>query len=275
MSKPLVQFSILAMIFFGTWFLLSRIDFITFFKVEELTRDNEQKLGALILDTVKKGHPELESDSVRDCVENIKQRLCAANGIEDSSITIHILRMEDVNAFALPGRHIIVYTGLLSYCNSPEELSGVLAHEIGHIENRDVMKKLLNEVGLSMLMTIAGGGSGREITREVVKLLSSTAFDREQEARADLYAVRMMAKADIDPEHLANFLFRLSQEKNNIPKYLEWLSTHPNSQDRSSEILKLRKQETFHPKPLASGDRWAAVEKIVRSANNATHQQPE
>src|ERR1041385_7668330 len=65
MSKPLVQFSILAMIFFGTWFLLSRIDFITFFKVEELTRDNEQKLGALILDTVKKGHPELESDSVR------------------------------------------------------------------------------------------------------------------------------------------------------------------------------------------------------------------
>src|ERR1051325_4657616 len=107
MSKPLVQFSILAMIFFGTWFLLSRIDFVRSFNIEELTHENEQKLGGLILDAVKRGHPELDSGSLRDCLENIKQRLCVPNGIEDSSIRIHILKQEDVNAFALPGRHLV------------------------------------------------------------------------------------------------------------------------------------------------------------------------
>jgi len=126
-----------------------------------------------------------------------------------------------------------------------------------------VMKKLVKEVGLSMLLTIAGGESSGEIGRQVVKLLSSSAFDREQEGEADRSAVHMMAKADIDPENLANFLFRLSQEKKIIPRNLEWLSTHPNSQDRSAEILKLMKQETYHPRPVMNSNTWDGVREIV------------
>jgi predicted Zn-dependent protease len=168
-----------------------------------------------------------------------------------------------VNAFALPDKHLVVYSGLIRYCKSAEELSGVLAHEISHMEQHHVMKKLVKEVGLSMLTTIAGGESSGEIMRQTIKLLSSTAFDREQEREADISAVHMMAKADIDPESFANFLFRLSQEKDDIPKHFEWLSTHPNSQDRSAEILQLRKQETYHSCPITDNDRWARMKEIV------------
>jgi predicted Zn-dependent protease len=160
-----------------------------------------------------------------------------------------------------------VYTGLIHYGNSAEEISGVLAHEIAHMKLGHVMKKLIKEVGFSILATIAGGESGGEIMRETVRLLSSTAFDREQETEADLSAVHMMAKANIDPEALANFLFRLSQEKNDIPKHFEWLSTHPNSRDRSAEILKLRKRETYHPTPITVGVPWGTIRRMIERSH--------
>jgi predicted Zn-dependent protease len=263
MIKALVHFIVLVGLFFGTWFLLGQINFVELFDVEQLTRDNEHRLGELILDTIKKGNDKLESDSVQTFLNNIKQRLCNANSIKDSSITLHILIQDDVNAFALPDRNLVVYTGLIQYCDSAEELSGVLAHEIAHMEQHHVMKKLVKEVGLSMLRTIAGGESGGEIMRETVKLLSSTAFDREQEEEADIMAVHLMAKADIDPKYFANFLFRLSQEKDNIPKHFEWLSTHPNSQDRSAEILQLRKQEIYHHRAIADNARWARMKEYA------------
>jgi predicted Zn-dependent protease len=266
MRKALAHFIVLAALFFGCWFLLSSIDFVKHFNVEQLTGENEHKLGTLILDAAKQGRDEVESDSVQTFVDSIIKKLCKANSINDSTITLHILIKDDVNAFALPDRHLVLYTGLLTYCNSPEELSGVLAHEIAHMEHGHVMKKLMKEVGLSMLMTIAGGDAGGTIGREMVKLLSSTAFDREQEREADISAVHMMAKADIDPKHLANFLFRLSQEKNTLPKHFEWISTHPNSQDRASEILKQCKEETYHTIPIADSTQWAAMRKIVNES---------
>ena len=71
----------------------------------------------------------------------------------------------------------------------------------------------------------------------------------------------MMAKANIDPQYFANMLFRLSQEKDNMPKHFEWLSTHPNSQDRAAEILKLRKQVTFQPRQIADSTYWDEIKR--------------
>ena len=263
MKQTVVHFFVLAALFFGLWFAFSKINFVDLFHVEQLTRENEHRLGELILDAVKRGQRELESDSVQTFLDSLKHQLCAANSINDSSITLHIFIQDDVNAFALPNRHLVVYTGLIRYCKSAEELSGVLAHEISHMECHHVMKKLAKEVGLSMLTSIAGGQSSGEIMRETVKLLSSTAFDREQEQEADASAVRMMAKTGIDAEPFANFLFRLSQEKEDIPKHFEWLSTHPNSQDRSANILQLRQQETYHSKIKTDVERWKRIKKYV------------
>ena len=96
--------------------------------------------------------------------------------------------------------------------------------------------------------------------REAAKMLSSTAFDREQESEADRSAVQYLAKAGIDPEELATFLFRLSGEKFDIPKRFELLSTHPNSSDRAAEIEKLRKNEEIHPRPIVTRGEWNLVQ---------------
>jgi beta-barrel assembly-enhancing protease len=265
MRKTFFHFSLLVLSFFGIWFLLSRVHFISIFKVEELTRENEHRLGEIILDAVKKNSTIIADDSINRFVGGIKKRLCDANGIADSSITIHIVVDNDVNAFALPDRHLIINTGLIEYCASADELSGVIAHEIGHMELHHVMKKMVKEVGVTMIASIAGGESGSEIVRLAIKQLSSTAFDREQEREADAAAVTYMAKANIDPRCSANFLFRLSGEKFDIPKRFELLSTHPNSADRAAEILTLRKKEMFTSLPITNSTSWTAFQKFVQS----------
>ncbi|HLF14742.1 MAG TPA: M48 family metallopeptidase [Bacteroidota bacterium] len=264
--KAFPQFVLFVSVFFSTWFLLNRVDFMDAFDIEEFSRENERKLGDLIVETITSGHPELEADSVRGMTSEILSRLCSANDIADTTIRLTIISNGDVNAFALPDRRLVVHSGLIAYCKTPEELAGVIGHELAHIEHRDVMQKLVKEVGLSMLMTIAGGGSGGEILKQTARTLSSTAFDREQESEADTAAVRYMAAAGIDPEHLANFLYRLSQEKRDVPKSLAWLSTHPNSSDRAAEIVKLKSAARFTVEPIADSLAWASYRRIVKGA---------
>jgi len=267
MPRIAAQFLVLVLLFFGVWFLLNRFDYLKLFRVDELTKEAEHNLGELILDELQKGNDELSADTVCHVVARIKERLCVANGIVDSSITLHIIVKDEVNAIALPDRHLVVYTGMIGYCKTPEELSGVLAHEIGHIEHGHVMKRLRKEVGLSMLTTLAGGDAGSEIARETARYLSSTAFDRQMESDADAAAVHMMAKAGIDPQSFADVIFRLSREKSDIPKRLEWISTHPNTADRCAEILRLRKQETVQARPIVSDASWSSAKKSSRRSS--------
>jgi beta-barrel assembly-enhancing protease len=266
MRKAILHFVILSCAFFGMWIALSRIDFLTKLKIPQITKESERRITDFILESMRRANNELEADKASALAENIKRRICRANGIAENSITLHILIKHEVNAFALPGRHLVVNTGLIRYCLNPEELSGVIAHEIAHIERNHVMKKLGKEVGLSMLTSMAGGEAGGEIGRQMLKLLSSTAFDRGQEREADLAAVHMMAKADIDPEHLANLLFRLTHGKKDIAISLEWINTHPNAQDRSAEILKLRKKEALIARPIIDQGEWTTYQSRVEAA---------
>ncbi len=264
MQKAFTHFLLLSFSFFGTWFSLSLIDYRGIFEIEEFTKENERKLGELILDAVSKSNKTITRTNVTRVTTEIKDRICEANGIVDSTITIHIIAVDDVNAFALPGRNLVIFTGLIRYCRTPEELAGVMAHEIAHIEHQHVKEKMMKEVGLAMLTALSGGDSGGEIVRQTVKILSSTAFDRDQESEADEYGVRYLAHAGIDPQHSANFLFRLSGEKNDISKHFQWLSTHPNSSDRAANILTLRKQETFTARSIMDSSAWKSYQTIVK-----------
>ncbi|MDP1677838.1 MAG: M48 family metallopeptidase [Bacteroidota bacterium] len=264
MKKVFTHALFLSVSFFGMWYLLGLIDFRSIFEIEELTKENEQKLGTLILDAVAKSNKIITQDSIIAVVEGMKKRICVTNGISDSTITVHIATVNDVNAFALPGRHLVIYSGLIEYCKSSEELAGVIAHEIAHMEHDHVMKKMVKEVGLAMVISLSGGESGGEIVRQTVKLLSSTAFDREQESEADASGVHYLAKADIDPQASADFLFRLSHEKESISNQFELLNTHPNSADRAAEIIKLRKIETFTSRPISDSTSWKKFQESVR-----------
>jgi len=259
MNKFLLQLSISLLIFLSVWFLLSRIDFTGNINFKRIGKSTEKKLGNLTLRAIKKNDREIESDSVLLLLNDIKKKICVSNNFDPENIKVHVLCNKVINAFSLPDNHLVVYTGLINYCKNPEELAAVMAHEIGHIENKHVMKKLTEEIGLTVLVTLSGAGSNPGIIQHIVKLLTSTAFDRSKEREADAAAVHYLAKTNIDPEHFADFLLRLSNEKSDIPLKLEWVSTHPNSKERADEILRLRKQESYNPVPIFSNDTWESL----------------
>jgi beta-barrel assembly-enhancing protease len=250
MMKAFFQFLLLLGAFFATWFLLSRINFTDRMEINEFSKDKEKKLGELLLESIKRQHDEIRHDSINIVVNDIMSRICEANKIKKGSMKVYVIENSEVNAFALPGDNLVILTGLIKYCKTPEELAGVMAHEISHIQKDHVMKKLVKEVGIAMLFVIVGGNSSFEIISEVLKTVSSRAFDREQETEADLHAVKLLSKAKIDPRGLSDFLFRLSQESEDMPEEFVIISTHPGSADRSVAILNDIKNLKEKPQPL-------------------------
>jgi beta-barrel assembly-enhancing protease len=263
MEKILIQFAVLVISFFGLWFLLSRIDFVNRDQVEKFAAESEQKLGEVILESITLTSEEVNNKKLKALLDSIKTRLCEGKKLDCSKIKLHLVRNSEVNAFALPDDHLVVFTGLLEYADNAEEVAGVMAHEIGHIEKNHVMKKLTKDIGLSMLFSIAGGEAGGKIARETAKMLSSTAFDRDKEAEADAFAVEVLAAANIDPQHLSDFFFRLAR-KHDLPDELVWISTHPDTDERAEKIINMKKGYTVKPEPIIHTD-WKEIQRLVSS----------
>jgi len=259
MKKIVLHFFTLVFVFFATWFGLSRINYTGEGGVVGLTEKNEEKLGEVFMDVIIKTEKEIKGDSINIIVESITEKICKENKIVFDKKKIHVVDNGDVNAFTLPGRHMVVFTGLIQYCKTPEELAGVISHELSHMEKGHILKKLSKEVGLSILFAITGGTGSFEIIREVLKTISSTAFDREQETEADMHAVQLMSKSGFDPEHLANFLFRLSREGSDMPDEMILLSTHPGSAERAASILTERKKHNIQKNKGLKFTNWDEI----------------
>jgi len=206
-------------------------------KIETITEKTEKKLGELFWEIFKKTDKENTNPFVVNSIDSLLTKICVSNNIERSQYQIHVLNKDEINAFALPGKRLVIYSGLILAAENQEELSGVISHELAHIELNHVMKKLMKEVGLSVLISMTTGGSGADAIREAAKLLSSTAFDRNMEKEADLKAVEYLVNASIAPEPFANFMQKLSEKERELMKRLSWISTHPKSEERAKYII--------------------------------------
>jgi predicted Zn-dependent protease len=266
MNKVLSQIIIFLVLFFGTWFLLSRINFTGTVDFKKISKENEQRISKMITDYLKQTNDTVANDSIIKVVKQITNRICIYNKIDTAKINLLIFKNSEVNAFALPANNLAIYSGIISFSEKPEELAGVIAHEIAHIEIQHIVKKLTKEVGLAVLISVAGGDAGGGTIKEIVRTVSSTAFDRKMESEADKMAVEYMAKANIDPENLATMMMRLAN-KTDLPGGLVWVSTHPDSKERASEILKLRKTKKFKVRPLLNDSIWNSCKRMVKELN--------
>lgn len=255
MKKIILQGTITILLFLGTWLALIQIDWMKVFKVQKVTDKTEQKLGEIFWEVFKKSEKENKNTDVLNAVDSIVTHICNANRIDRKKIKIHILNKDEINAFALPNGHLIVYSGLIMNSDNQEELAGVICHEIAHIELNHVMKKLVKEIGLSVLISMTTVNGGSEVIKETAKMLSSSAFDRSLEKEADIKAVDYLIKAKINPEPFANFLYKLSQEHGET-KYLTWISTHPDSKERAEYITEYSKNKPGDYQTILSNSTW-------------------
>lgn len=260
----LVQGIALFAVLGSVFFILSQVNWISLLDIEKKADNTEKKLGELFLEIFTKTEKEIQDTCVINSVDSILNRICMDNRIDRKRLKLHIINKEEVNAFALPDGHLVLYSGLIMEVDSPEELSGVLCHEIAHVELNHVMKKLVKEVGLSVLVSMTTGSSGSKTVQETAKMLSGSAYDRRLESEADKKAVDYLLKANIDPEALANFLYKISDVGNEFSNYLAWISTHPDSKERAGEIISLCRNKSLNFKPVLAQKTWSELKERIK-----------
>lgn len=236
--------------------LLMGVDWAGLTHAEEHHDETAERVGRLMREYMLENEEVLNDTALTKPVYSLIYKICHENGIEDDSVDFHILLNNEVNAFALPGRQLVIYTGLLKECRNESELAGVLAHEIAHIEANHVMKKLAKELGFSMLSTLTSGGQAIGM---VFETLGSTAYDRDLETQADLAAVYYMQTAGLNPRAYADVLYRIAGMQGSSPEVLDWISTHPDAEARAETVL-----DAINPKfpvadPVLSDTVWAAM----------------
>jgi predicted Zn-dependent protease len=247
MKKLIVLLLFIVLAFGGCIYVISLFNWKKTFGIEKVTTDLDQKLGDVFWESYSADMVEVKDDKVILPIIKMVDQLCSENGIKSSSIKVHVVNNKEINAFAMPGRHLVVHTGLIQFADHQEEIAGVVAHEIAHIESGHVVKKLGKEIGLSILMNLTLGDIGGEVVRNALSTITSTAYDRSLEKEADLKAVDYMIAAKMKPTYLASFLEKLDKQSQ-TPEVLQWVSTHPDSKERVSYIN--QKVKSISPKAV-------------------------
>ncbi|MCF8330885.1 MAG: M48 family metallopeptidase [Bacteroidales bacterium] len=264
MKKVVLQGIVVVLLFLFTWFAMDQVNWMSAFNVQKTTEKTEEKLGELLWDVFKSSEEEIKAQFVTASVDSILVRLCKSNDINREEIKLHILKKDQINAFALPDGHIVIFTGLMDAADDQNELAGVMAHELAHIKQGHVMQRLTREIGISVLLSMASGNSGSTVIRDAAKMLSSSAFDRNMEREADFYATEYMANSQLDPEALARFLFRLSLNENENLEKLVWISSHPASRERAEYIVEHAENLPKTSDYVLKSDTWKKILSQIR-----------
>lgn len=228
--------------------------------------EQEEKLGKFLLDMVLKEQKEIHHPVTDSALKIIHQRLMSGLGTTEFEYDIRIIESSQINAFTLPGGNILIFSGLIEFSDSPEEVAAVLAHELGHVENRDVIDKLMKDLGIAILLS-GLGGSDQILLEEISKTSLSTVFDRKQEKEADLFGLDLLVKSNISPSAFSAFFRKLSRESGGFNKNLEFLMTHPHNNSRIKTALEHKIPEGFKPVSFSEID-WAKVKEALKEENN-------
>jgi beta-barrel assembly-enhancing protease len=138
------------------------------------------------------------------------------------------------NAFATPGGHIYVYSGLIKFLDNETQLAGVLGHEIAHADRRHTSRQLQNQYGISVLLSLLLGENQNTLA-DVASGLGQLKFSRDYETEADAYSVEYLNGTNYYAcDGAAGFFIKAQNEGQQSPP--EFLSTHPDPGSRIQNI---------------------------------------
>jgi beta-barrel assembly-enhancing protease len=171
------------------------------------------------------------------------------------NIDIAVLKDKEVNAFALPGGKVVVYTGILKSMKSADELAALLAHEVSHINKRHSLRSLLRSSAIAILISVAlNDASGvAAILVENAETLRSLGYSRSLERDADYAGMQVLVNNKINPIAMRNLMLRLQEEYGRTPDVISFISTHPATSERianANKFAKKYKADQFVEQPV-------------------------
>ena len=260
----LVSGAVLAVVL-GLWF---GSDLLVQLAVNRIPVEWEQKLGESAYRDFLSGQDAMKEGLAVTAVKEMTQRLASQVPNNPYRFEVTVVKSEVVNAFALPGGYIVVFTGLMKKADSPDEVAGVLAHELNHVLRRHGLERIIKQLGFVAVVSIVLGnppGLGGVMKQLGIELMTLK-FGRAQETEADVTGLQLLYRAKINPDGMITFFQRLAEKDEGR---VEWLSTHPMSSARAD---RLKAQLAEMPKQNAEpfSFEWSKVREALGTSSGST-----
>lgn len=212
----------------------------------EFTLKDERELGEKFNVLIRSRMPLVQDPEIVDYVKGIVDRLARTMPPQPFPFTVSVIRHSAINAFACPGGYIFVHTGLILAMDNESEVASVIAHEMAHVTQRHIARRIESSQVISLLSVIGmlagaflGGDAGS------AALMGSAAagqaamlnYSRNDEREADQVGMNYLTKAGYPPQGMVGAFEVLSRRQwlmgSNIPAYL---STHPGLNERVKDM---------------------------------------
>ncbi len=236
-------------------------DLLVKMAVDRIPIEWERKLGESAYKDFLTSQEIVKEGVAVSAVEEMTHRLVEQILDNPYTFEVTVVKSDVVNAFALPGGYIVVFTGLLKKAETGEEVAGVLGHELNHVLQRHGLERIVRQLGLVAVVSIVLGdqqGLAGLMKRLGVEFMTLK-FGREQETEADMTGLQLLVRAKIDPSGMISFFQRLAEKDEGR---MEWLSTHPMSQGRAE---RLKAEVAAMPKlsPTPFSFEWGEIQKSL------------
>jgi beta-barrel assembly-enhancing protease len=202
------------------------------------TIEQDKQLGAKVaweIDSNKREYPQLDSTKYKEVYKylyDIRNKILNSGQVtlkDKFEWRLRVVQNDSVlNAFCTPGGYIYIYTGILKYLDSEDQLAGVLGHEIAHADMRHSTRQMTTMFGVQVMLDILAGN--RTMIKQVTGAVVGLKFSRKHETEADDWSVKYLCPTDYNAAGGAGFFQKLNAAGGTRPP--EFLSTHPNPENR-------------------------------------------
>lgn len=254
----------LAALVLGVVLLIWQLDRVERWLAEQVPVKTEQKLGEAAVKQLKQQGGLDQDSAAAKAVAEIGGRLTQGSRYRYQWF---VKDDDSINAFAMPGGVVVVHRALIEAADTPEQLAGVLAHEVQHVEQRHILQNMIHSAGLAVVLGVTLG----DVSALASVLLHSAGamrHGRELEAQADAEGLKALVAAGIPPQGMAEFFRKLMDEETKKnggePEagLLDFMSSHPATAERLAAIEAGIQAQPCDCKPLAMD--WAAVKSSLK-----------
>lgn len=206
------------------------------------------KMSIAMFDDMKRRHRPSRDKARIDQLQRVGDRISKVVfwDMPDADWEFVVFDAPQINAFAMAGGKVGVFTGLFKIAKTDDQLASVIAHEIAHVTAKHVHEKLSRELAVQTVGTVgviggmAAGTPGLDILSGIYGLgtgLTGFAFDRAKEKEADFVGLMYMARAGYDPQEAIKVMEALELESASEPMPPALLSTHPSHPERIIALM--------------------------------------
>jgi predicted Zn-dependent protease len=212
---------------------------------EEVHQGSQQAYAQMMGQAKQKGVLDQDAATLKR-VQDITKRLIPHTAVFREDATkwpweVHVISLDEVNAWCMPGGKMAIYTGLIQKLNATDdEIAAVMGHEISHALREHARERISRQMGTQMAVGLAGalfgiGEMGQNLGSMVADVTLNLPNSRLHETEADRIGVELAARAGFDPKAAVTLWEKMAKQADGSqpPK---WLSTHPSHEDRINDL---------------------------------------